>query len=227
MKPGFNRSGLRSFFTYFTVPLIICVVLIYVGFYYMFNRINKIFDYEKIQLFIECNGTYMDIAPDIYSYMNEEGVTSDEVKEVDLYNYQKNERDLYDIYLSLGVYADLLILPEYDLEDIQEFIGDNFLGYDENEILSFSGVPTSEIPNYKYFYSEYDEFCYGIKIYDAKDEEYNNYVGFTSWLNYEDEEISYYLIINLYSENIKEAIDSSTTNNAFIAMGYLLNRFRS
>ncbi|MCD8194962.1 MAG: hypothetical protein LUD22_01515 [Coprobacillus sp.] len=220
MHSGLNKRGVRNFFTYFTVPLIIVIVLVYVAWYYTFQLINRIYDYEKISLFVIANDVKEDIASDIYDYMNS-GVTDDPVLEVDLYDYPKNESNLYQIYLSLGVYADLLIMPEYDLSDLAELVGDNFLGYDEN-LFNYSNVD-KDFNSYKHF--EYDGLYYGIKIFDPDDKEYNEYVGFTNWLDYEGEEDSYYLIINLFSENIHSYIETSVTDNAFIALGYLINRF--
>ncbi|MCD8209225.1 MAG: hypothetical protein LUC31_00140 [Coprobacillus sp.] len=78
MQAGVNKRGVRSFFTYFTVPFIIAIVLIYVAWYYIFQWINNVHDWEKITIFAECEGVKESIGHDLLKYMNEEWITEDE-----------------------------------------------------------------------------------------------------------------------------------------------------
>ncbi len=227
MKAGFNKGDASNFFLYFSLPLIIVFVLIFVAWYLIFQVLNHVFSFEKINIFLECEKVNIDIGEDLYDYLHEISSEDYKVKELNIYAYSSSDSSIGEYYQAFGTNADILILSRQDLIDTDEYIDDNFLEF-SSDLKSYLPVLSNDF-NFEYF--DYNGKSYALKIYDSKDEEYSSQLGFNTWLEFETDEQGekideeYYLLINLYSDNIYPVIETSYSSNAFLTLNYIFNRF--
>lgn len=224
MKAGINKKDASNFFLYFSLPLIIVFILIFIIWYYIFQFLNKIYDFERISLFLECESIKKDIGMDMYSYLQENTDENEPVKEISIHAYSSSDSLISDYYQAFGLKADILILTGQDLVDTAEYIGDNFLEWDDNLLKKIN------LPNdFSFSFYSYNEKNYGLKIYDSNNLTYSNQIGFNDWLEFEkdDSELAetYYMVFNLYSDNIYPLVETSVTSNAFLAANFLFETF--
>lgn len=192
-----------SFLYYYWIPVVLIIVICFSFWHFVISAINKVKDYEKIDVFIECQAADYDR---IIKLQDEIKTECPDIVESNIYYFNEDDFNIYDYYQRFGVYSDILIINDDDLKDTDLYVHENYLD------LSFI---KEEYPTYKYY--EFEGKPFGLYID-------NDDFTFSSWLTF-DEKRDYCLVFNVNSINLGEYGENTKTSNAITTFKYLVEVF--
>ena len=212
-----NKSSFNSFFMHNTPLFIVLYLFIFSSVYTLFNRHFALKNHEKVQIFSITYGVKDNYGSALSSALKEDGVL-----DVMLYNYDKDERNLYNYFITMGGKSDLHIISGQTLAELQDVISDYYLPL-THEVLQAINAPT--INNYEQYY--FEENAYGFALFKDGDDNYNNQFNYAEAYNFQNTNTSddYYLLINKKSVNIAPFNAESLTSNALKALNWLMEHF--
>lgn len=223
MDNKITKDRIKRHLSYSYLTYIVVFLLLIMLWWLLYAMIGNVKDNEKISIFV---GAY-----DVNSMEAVNGIREKvnylDIKQIRFNVFPPNE-DNYSLYYGTGgVFAsDIFIISDSKLKEKSV---DSFLPLTYNVL---DEIMPSNISYTPIFYS-YDGINYGIKIYDATDNEYNEHFSFSEFILFRENENSeaedYYLLININSPNIgsysvnKKARDNQIA--ALIAVHYLLDTY--
>ena len=192
MKVYKDKNKGKSYFYYFGWTIPTFLVVFFLMFFLIFQFVYRVKPYQKVDYFIAAYGLN-----DRY-YQNEilKRFEKDGLVEVNIHDYPMGDAKLYEYYQAYGEKSDFVILSEGDVSSMKEVIKTKFTPIDN---LKSDCPAISKYDSYKF-----DAVSYGIKIFDDKDDSYNQKYNFTSHINFTaegKERSSYYLLVNKESVN--------------------------
>jgi hypothetical protein len=211
-----NKKKIETFLTYYGVIFLVLSALIFVGWHYILSAIDEVKPYERVNIFIEAYHVDESLKEGVYSYVKEKDTTSS-IYQVNVYNFSPDNNKIANYYSSFGQNADLVILTDKDLEDMGEYIDDNFLSLSD-ELLDES--LKGNVSKYEYY--SYEGQKYAIKLYSKDDTSYSYLSSYISFTSEDKDAYSYYLLLNINSVNVGSYNEYNATSNALIALNYLL-----
>lgn len=214
MDKVFTKKKFSTYFTYYGVFSLIVSLLICVGWSYILNAINEVQAYEKINIFIESYGISNSFELNLYDELKEKD-SSNSIYEVNVYQFSPKDEKLTSYYDSFGKSADIVILIEEDLIDMNEYIVDNFLELSDSLL---SETIKNKINDYDYY--EFESKRYALKLYD-KDKSYSYLNDKITYCKEGEQQYTYYALINNNSVNLGNYSLESKTNNALLTWSYL------
>ena len=116
--------------------------------------------------------------------------------EMNIYSYLEDDINVYDYFAANGEKADFVIFSETNINDMQEYVPANYVS------LSSIEETVQSVKTFEKF--DYEGVAYGIKIFDATNEAYNNKYKFKDFIEFTKEgkdNESYYLLIDNESPN--------------------------
>ena len=208
MKARLPKGVLAHFWTYNLIPFLILGSGISFGLYYAVESIDEYKDHEKIDLF--CEG-YSFLDPELKKAILEEneGV----IFKVETHVYSPHMREIAKMYAAYGEYADLLVLTEKDLTDMDKAIATRFLS------MEGCSIPSS-LTTY-----EFEGTPYAVKLFDKEDEGYNAHYALGDWLKFDEEFESLYLLLNARSQNMGSLNAKSKNDAGLHAFSTILERY--
>lgn len=196
-----RRFSLRHFMQYQWLTLIIMAVASFAAFYYPINAINAYSGAERLDCFFLVSDEKVDYLSGL--------ADGKDIYEVDRYFYSPDTAHIGDVYTAYGVFADLLLVRDVDLNDAKEYIGELAFALPEDVASSIS-LPL-------YTPEDGDGKSYGAKIYDGADEAFNSAHHFTDWLDFGSYSGAYYLILGPEGENLGQYKEGSANDAAIRA----------
>lgn len=179
-----NRDKIKNYITYSWYIILLVCIFSYTLSYYVVSSLTK---YKKEEVFSIFVTSYelkdKELEKKLLNKYHELGI-----EQVNIYNYLYEDKDIASYYANFGKKSDIVILYEPDLNEMKEYIKDNFI------CISISGYETYD----------YDGKAYAIKIYDSNSNEnyLYNYFEFQG-----DIKCSAYLLINIDSVHFSSKED--------------------
>lgn len=222
MKIALNKHDIRDFFISWGWLVLAIVFLSYLLWFYPISTIDSIKGYEKINFFIEGYSLKENtVQQDLLSSLKEDGVV-----EVNLYSfYPGSDSRIYDNY---GVQSDFVILSQSDLDAMFPSGSENVVA---SKFVPFSDAlkkETMSVDDYSYYQVKGQD--YALKVYDASFANYNVQHPFDSLVNFTKDgadPLSYYLLLNAQTLNLKPYSSRSVTSNAIKALTYFLKTYHA
>ena len=213
LKPSKIKVG--NFFMYYGWLVIILSVLSFALSTVILSAINRIKANEKFSIFIAAYGIKEERnKKELLEYLKE-----DKVIEVNYYSYFKNELNIGDYFSAYGFNAEINILSEKELTDMDVGIKNMYIPFD-------NVIKTALSLNEKYQGYEYESDVYAIKLFDKDDESYNMNFKYQEWINFTfdgQEKENYYLLLNKNAPTYGEYSKRNIADYALKGVKYFLD----
>ena len=152
-----NKNGtFKDYITYSWRLLLIVLIFSYAFWYYVVSWRTEYKKEETFSIFITSYDWNNQLEDELYNEFKDDGIL-----DFNVYNFSIDDKDLSSYYTNFGVKSDILILYEFDLNDMDEYIDDYYMV-----------IPSKYSNQFDCF--KYNEAPYGIKLYDNENNEYNN-----------------------------------------------------
>ncbi len=201
---------LKSLITYDWWKYLILFFVSSIVVYYAFHMKLSLKRYEQLGIFTTAYIKDEKIIDELEEELQEEGT-----KQVNIITAEKESR-YYDIQLDTNGIggSDILILPSSKVIDAT-YILQNTLKFNDEFISELLDINSS------LSFLTYEEYTYGIKIYDEEDEGYNSHFHFDSWIEFDE---TYYMFLVAKSVNLGKYGTKSKENHysALEATKYLI-----
>ncbi|MCR4562035.1 MAG: hypothetical protein K5694_02375 [Bacilli bacterium] len=222
MKIRPNKRDIRDFFVSWGWLIVLLIGISVFAWAYSISLINQIKDFERINFFIESYGLKEhSFEADLRKKLEPDGVL-----EVNLYDYQPNDRNIGDYYDAFGTISDFIVVNDKDLSDMSKDYKTTKI---MNNYLPFTSTIKDEvIMDSSFAYYAVGEADYALKIYDKDDKTYNSAYHFDDLITFEKEgqtAYSWYLMLNAKTVNFGKYNTNSKTSNAVTALSYFLEVF--
>lgn len=206
-----DLSKSKSFFYYFGWTILVFIGVFFLIFYFIFQSMFYIRRTEKIEIFIAAFG----LKDNDYSSKIQSEFAKDGLVEVNIFSYLEDDINIFNYFSATGEEADYIIFSETNVMDLEDYVTFNY--YDLNNLVS--DVPSiSQYQTYKY-----DGVSYGLKIYDAENEDYNLNHHFQDLIEFNKtgkEKESYYLLVDKDSPNFNKETKHTL---GYLVLEYILS----
>ncbi len=208
MKARLPKGSFSHFWTYNLIPFLLLGSGVSFGLYYAVESIDEYKDFEKIDLF--CEGySFLDPSLKETILQENEGV----IFKMETHVYSPHMKEIAKMYAAYGEYADILVLTEKDLTDMDKAIATRFLSMDGLTI-------PANLTTY-----QYEDTPYAVKLFDKEDGTYNAHYALGDWLRFDEEFESLYLLLNSRSQNMGELNAISKNDAGLHAFSTILERY--
>ena len=192
MKIYKDQTKAKSYFYYYGWTILVFIAGFFLLFFFIFQSIFAVKRTQRIDMFIAAHGLKD------YEYGNKikKQFKANGLIEMNIYSYLEDDINVYDYFAANGEKADFVIFSETNINDMQEYVPANYVP------LSSIEETVQSVKTFETF--DYEGVAYGIKIFDATNEAYNNKYKFKDFIEFTKEgkdNESYYLLIDNESPN--------------------------
>ena len=196
MKIYRDQTKAKSFFYYYGWTILVFIAGFFLIFFFIFQSIFAVKRTQRIEMFIAAHG----LKDDEYANKIKKEFKSKGLIEMKSYSYLEDDINVYDYFSANGENADFVIFSETNINDMQDYVPNNYMPLSslEDDIESIKSFETFD----------YDGTAYGIKIFAASNDAYNNKYKFKDLIEFTKEgkdNESYYLLIDSGSPNFDKA----------------------
>lgn len=142
---------------------------------------------ERVDFFIAAYG----MKSNEYNIQIQKEFKKDGLIEVNFYSYIESDANVYNYYSANGEDADFVIFSETNIKDMNDYVKYHFVDV---------STLAEDIPSLtKYDRYGFEGVPFGIKLFDGKDDSYNEKFSFTDLIEFTKEgkdNEAYYLLIN-------------------------------
>lgn len=219
MKTPIRKKDFKTFFINFGYLLLVFPILSLLLYYYPLNAVNAVRSDEQINIFLTAYSYNDDsLEKDLHTLLDEKGLY-----EVNVYYYRPDETYLTSYYEKFGKDSDFVFLYESDVKDMfkdeLEGVTSSFLKWDQ-EIKNYAGCISDDT-----FYSLTDG-DYALKVYDKENAGSFTHISELADFKTDKKNENVYLLLNSSRPNWGKYVSNSITENALIALKFLLERYR-
>lgn len=219
MKTPIRKKDFKTFFINFGYLLLVFPILSLLLYYYPLNAVNAVRSDEQINLFLTAYSYNDDsLEKDLHILLDEKGLY-----EVNVYYYRPDETYLTSYYEKFGKDSDFVFLYESDVKDMfkdeLEGVTSSFLKWDQ-EIKNDVGCVANDT-----FHSLTDG-DYALKVYDKENAGSFTHINELADFKTDKKNEDVYLLLNSSRPNWGKYVSNSITENALIALKFLLERYR-
>ena len=210
-----SKKGIKTHFSYNWWVYVVLPVLAISVIFYSFYLKDRLKANEQITIFTEINiADKREIRKGLLDELKDDGILKINFTDAAGANEMK-----YTLLEAQGFsLSDILIFSESTFNDS---IIANLVQFDDDFVNQIKAKN-----EHVEIYQTLNSHSYGVKIFDFDDKEYNEKFNFSSWLNFDNLEENYYMVLNSKSRNVgkfsthKKAKDENVA--AFKAFTYLL-----
>ncbi len=192
MKIYKDQTKAKSYFYYYGWTILVFIAGFFLLFFFIFQNIFAVKRTQRIEMFIAAFGLKD------YEYANKikKEFKAGGLIEMNIYSYLEDDINVFDYFSANGENADFVIFSETNINDMKEYVPANYvpLSSIEDTVESVKSFETYD----------YEGTAYGIKVFDATNDAYNNKYKFKDFIEFTKEgkdNESYYLLIDNGSPN--------------------------
>lgn len=187
-----DREKAKSYFYYYGWTILVFVVAFFLTFFLIFQNLFAVKRTQHVDMFIAAHGLKdFEYSSKVVKQFKKGGLV-----EFNIYSYLEDDINIMDYFSANGENADFVIFSETNISDMKEYVPANYVP------LSSLEDTVESIKSFETF--EYEGTAYGIKLFDATNDTYNNKYKFKDFIEFTKEgkdNESYYLLIDNGSPN--------------------------
>ena len=196
MKIYRDQTKAKSYFYYYGWTILVFIAGFFLIFFFIFQSIFAVKRTQRIDMFIAAYG----LKDNEYASKIKKEFKANGLIEMNIYSYLEDDINVYDYFSANGENADFVIFSETNINDMQDYVPNNYkpLSSLEDDVEALKSFETFD----------YEGTAYGIKIFDATNDTYNNKYKFKDLIEFTKEgkdNESYYLLIDSGSPNFDKA----------------------
>ena len=196
MKIYRDQTKAKSYFYYYGWTILVFIAGFFLIFFFIFQSIFAVKRTQRIDMFIAAYG----LKDNEYASKIKKEFKASGLIEMNIYSYLEDDINVYDYFSANGENADFVIFSETNINDMQDYVPNNYkpLSSIEDDVEAVKSFGTFD----------YEGTAYGIKIFDATNDTYNNKYKFKDLIEFTKEgkdNESYYLLIDSGSPNFDKA----------------------